>query len=1282
MESEEAHRNSSVVPLNMQPGYQASRDVFEEFQGAAEEAQLRLKPKVPSNEVMCVPKDDIGRSCPSLLPPEPTVVPPYYFGGNGYLGHNTWMNFAPTGDGYVANFGMNGDSSPQGMLTIEAYRAGIQEPNGGVGGYPPQFPQQFLDGYGGPLLGGGPQYGGPLLGGGPYGGPQLGPVLGGQQLLPPPMPQYPVPPRQPGRWYLPRVPSPAKLRAHGQPGMTLGPVDGAADPTVCTTGAGSLRLGMGVGGAGAVTSIRWGGVEFLNRPARARYGHGGGRSSSRASALQVSVASNIPPGGTDQQRRANEAGSAWNQGGATTSRLVALASGKVGPNKLAAYTRTQAAWWRKPGVPFGQFRVLNTMDISPFVVTKRVTLGPDSFKYVSAVEVPPAERAVSLRIATRLAVAPQFNRALGFHYPTQRWVVLSRSRTLPVGTYRALCVTNADGTAAIGFSLMDFPKAPRGYNFGPKAFYAVNVTNSSAGTLLGAVHQVGVRGGAQLLPATTFAYHQHFEVGTLEKVSRTLANLAINLTDHSQLVELPRGWTADNFGPKCVAPPQKVWVDNGIVNDPGAICGPSAGALAAADLNNPVNAAGNKWHQKLLATGWRHEGGVWRHPTHNCLIKQAAEARCKECNFRNIHLARCENCMKCAPKGAPGADGMTWHAQMLAQGWRQINGTWKHANFDCTVKSSLARCAGCNFQNLDLPECQNCIHCVPKSLAQINADNAAFASTLPATINSVATNPWHGKLLATGWRNNGGVWQHATHDCTIKTTVPRCAGCTFRNLHTAGCTDCMHCVPKGTVTAGPGGVPPVFVPGTGLNDPASAVGNTWHQKLLATGWQNVNGVWTHATHDCAIKRALPQCANCNFQNLHTAACANCMNCVPKPGVPGVVVPSVAPGTGLNNPASAAGNPWHGKLLATGWVNVNGTWTHATHDCAIKRALPQCAACNFQNLHTAACANCMNCVPKPGVVVVPGVTGVGLNNPATAAGNPWHQKMLATGWQHVNGVWTQPTHTCAIKTGLARCKGCNFTNLHTAVCVNCVNCVPKAPGGQVVDLMNTVATTPWHQKLLATGWMNINGTWQHATHACTIKAALPRCKLCTFQNLHTAQCADCIDCRLKTPAEMAEGTAPINTAPTNPWHTKLLATGWRFAGGKWVAPDTFTCSIRTGQARCAGCNLTNLHTVGCTDCVNCVAKSGDALNTAGTNEWHNQILANGWRFINGKWQHTDWTCAVKSVPTCVGCSMKNLHELRCKDCVNCTPKPTGGGAVELKKQNKHWRNDWRNDANKW
>ncbi len=699
MEPEEAYSTSNILPLNMQPMYTANRDVFDEFVDPYEQPQLRLKPQRPSNEVVCMSKDNVGRTCPSLLPPD-TLLPPPPTAGCGLQGPGYFGPFM--GDGYASNFGLE------------------------AGGFPPPPP---------PMLPSPPL----LLG---AGGLPAGVTV----------------PTDGSLWYFPRVPVQGALRPRPAPQVGLGPV-GSADARTCTNAKGQARLRLGIqpGAGGAVSSLRFGNHEFIHR---------GGPNARRVTPLHLSIAANVPPGGTDQQRRADETGALWNRGQFTSSRVMMVAAGKTARKRVAAYTRAQAAWWRRPGTVVAGRPVLNTTDVSPYEVHKRIIVGPSSFRYVAGVTVPPIDNTVSARIATRVGLRPEFNRALAFHHPTQRWVALPRSRTLPVGAYRALVVTNSTGTRAIGVSLLDFPKPPAGFAFAPKAFYAVNVTGSKMhGTLVSVVHQLGVRGGGQQLPAgRTYAYHQHWEVGTLHKVTCALANLAVNLTGESQLREIPNGLRPSRFRSMCAAPLRRAWMRKGKKGAPGQICGPTVQGLQC-----PAGKKG-AWCRKMLGKGWTMINGVWKLPA-GCQITRRKPG-CAKCTKKNFHEKKCRKCVKCKGK--------------------------KFQTRCFLVNQNKPACRKCTVANRGAARCKGCVKCVKlgggKGLKKrINVRRCRVLDHLSPKCKQCSlvkkrTSAVCKKCLACKPR----AMDPRGQKCTVP-LAPRCAKCTWETRNKGVCKQCVKC---------------------------------------------------------------------------------------------------------------------------------------------------------------------------------------------------------------------------------------------------------------------------------------------------------------------------------------------------------------------------------------------------------------------------------------------------------------------------------------------------------
>ena len=716
------------TPSNAVPFIGATRDVFNDqmtlSENVFEDMPVRLRKPTPSNEVMCLPKDDIGKTCPQLLPAEPAFAPPNWGTCSGFGKPGGIKDPGLMGDEYVSNFGVGTDN----------------------------------------------------------------------QLLFPAGGRAPKRPAPAGRWYFPGDP-------HAK-GLKRKPV-----PKDVVLGPSRLRLGLRRGDAGAIRSIKMRGREFLiqHRP----------KGNAKGSALQMTIAANIPPGGNDQQRRANEAGGEWNVGDETTSRLLELhtSTGKASSKKCAdrfvstAFTKSQASWWRRPGAAVKKARVLNNGTMSPYIMTKRVVAGADGFTYVGGVRVPAEESPRNVRISTRFSLKRSFNRVLAFHARTQRWVALPRSRSLRAGRYRALAVTNKDGSMAIGFTLRDMPKPPKGARLQPSAYYAVNVTNRKAGTVVSAVHQVGVRGGRTALPARTWSYHLAFKVGTLKNVTRQLANLAINLTPFSQRLENGKGKKASACA---AAGGKKTWKARAAVKR-------CLNIDDVDELRRPASMRGGPVRGAVGARAedggdYNDDGGIMspRVRVKTCTV--AAKARCRKnkCGPGD-RRAVCKNCVKCS-KFATKKPAKAGRVKDIVKVCRVVNSpackrrrctknsktkacrpcvkcVWqkkkKGAQYDEVIKKKRVcrvlpakKCKGCKVGD-KRPRCKGCVKC---TTVAITSRPPAPAGTVPLNKRCVL------RKTAKCRKCKLGSKAAACRGCTVCKAVKPETRCTLRK--TPKCSKC------------------------------------------------------------------------------------------------------------------------------------------------------------------------------------------------------------------------------------------------------------------------------------------------------------------------------------------------------------------------------------------------------------------------------------------------------------------------------------------------------------
>lgn len=587
MQEERYPTAGNPMPFNMLLGKGYPREVFDEFIDPFEAPQARLKQPIPSNETVCLPKDEVARTCPQLLPPAPTMQP------YGFCGAP--LKNQAIGDGYIINYA----EKPIGGSIFDDRRRTIA----------------------------------------------------------------------PRAWYFPAAPSTAMLRPVPRGSLTRvgrGP---------------ALKVSMFPQMGGAVGGITWRGRQLLAlRPGRPQF--------NRQSALQVQVATNIPPGGHDRQRRANEAGGWWNRANSSSKLLGTQRGFNARRGRDVAFTRTQASYFHRPGRTVYKRRVLNTTELSPYQVTKRIGVGPDYFKLRTGVNVPAMERVTSMRIAAaRFALVPSMNRVMAFHAATRRWVSLKRSRTLNVGVYTAIAITNARGDVAMGVTLTNFPKPPYGTNFRPAAYYAVNATNRPAGTLVAVVHKLGIRGAQTALPGNkTYSYHMHFQFGTLAQVTRKLSIIANNLNRASQFLIIRKGWTPQRLRYACA--PQRVVTRTVYVNAQGQPIrgggyggGGGRGYYPPMRLPRPPMSIGNAWGPRpgmtgmwmqvrnpgqmeaewvrqrnwmrmLREQGWIRDGKKWVPPKKAAVKGKAkvcrvkADKKCKKCKL-NDKSKRCKGCTVC-----------------------------------------------------------------------------------------------------------------------------------------------------------------------------------------------------------------------------------------------------------------------------------------------------------------------------------------------------------------------------------------------------------------------------------------------------------------------------------------------------------------------------------------------------------------------------------------------------------------------------------------------------------
>ena len=539
---EEKASSQAVRPYN-----RSFLEVFDEWYDRWENPQLRLAPTpISENETVCLPKRDVARSCPNLLPtPPPASTPSPYCGVTPTLAPNQ----GAFGDEFTRMFGMFddwwGDNNGQWG-------------SGGGGQWDP--PKQPCDGR-------------------IRWFPDGRSIVVDDMVIGPDHKNYAgyraqlerCQPLAPNNWYMVPAPDSAGLQDVPPASATVRSASAAVD----------VRSDRG----GAIGSIRYQNTELLEPRV------------TPVATLQVTATTNVPEGRSDQLHRANEAGASTDrEGGVSSSRVLRQAQGGQ-----EVYTQTRAAYWRAPASMYKGARVHNAAIESPFVMSKRVTASttePDVFYVHNAVAVPRETVTTSLKVATRLNLRHDMDRVVALTSDNQ-WVAVPRSKSLHIGQYRALAVSDATGSRAFGLTLVDFPRPPTSVGFRPKMYFALNVTGlQGRGTGVGLVHSLGVNGrpGAPVLTGT-YAYRLAFSVGTLAAVSQKIATVVARVTNAaSTTLKNPWSLVADSVYTSTPAnehPNEDTFDDMGDNDNPFAPIDPSVVPIATVPPSTIVGPGSN-----------------------------------------------------------------------------------------------------------------------------------------------------------------------------------------------------------------------------------------------------------------------------------------------------------------------------------------------------------------------------------------------------------------------------------------------------------------------------------------------------------------------------------------------------------------------------------------------------------------------------------------------------------------------------------------------------------------
>lgn len=235
----------------------------------------------------------------------------------------------------------------------------------------------------------------------------------------------------------------------------------------------------------------------------------------------VTAAFDVPKGTGDIINRVDEAGLLPN--GGTASKIVRR---MATPN--AAYTKVQPAYAVAPGIAIQGKMVPHTSTLSPYMISKRVTISQNNVvRYVAGVTAPAPFTSARFAIP-RMTLLPKFNAVYALDASKRVWIKAPRSMTsFSTKKYSAVAIT--DGKVAVGFRVVDAPRPTSfGSTFGHSTTY--NVVVGGAGTPVAILQTLGTRGGNKgrvLAPAGTYSVTTDVLFGAFDAVRGSLGKAAI-----------------------------------------------------------------------------------------------------------------------------------------------------------------------------------------------------------------------------------------------------------------------------------------------------------------------------------------------------------------------------------------------------------------------------------------------------------------------------------------------------------------------------------------------------------------------------------------------------------------------------------------------------------------------------------------------------------------------------------------------------------------------------------
>jgi hypothetical protein len=522
---------------------------------------------------------------------------------------------------------------------------------------------------------------------------------------------------------------------------------------------------------------------------------------------------NVPPGLHTNAQKAAEGGYWRDPWGASSS--VSLAQAVAGSNTV--YTKTRAAFVRRPAENVVNRRVLNRTRISDIVMEKRIKmLGVNSFSYGVTLNYPPAAKLMTTRTSVVKSVSPLAFSRITVLNKAGRWVAVPltpRRRYLTVVNSQAMALSTPDGSKCIGLSLHDFPKARAGNWFTPLTMYSVR--RVPGGISWSVVQQLGKRDATTLgwaragqqgprvrrltvLPGGKFSYSMTWSVGTMAQVQAALLKAAqtkgvqadSNVVDAQQQAPGVTACTVKKYlNQYC----KKLRCQN---NDPRGACG---ACMNCAKKACTVKANLNKYCRNLKCKNNDPRGKCgacmnctmvpgsqadiigmpgYVPPGMTCRPKKNQNAWCKKLKCKkNDPRGKCGVCLDCTANNQPAA---------IVGGQRV-----------CTVKKNLNQyCKNLKCQTNDpRGKCGVCMNCTTVQTAGQAAVQVPTGKTVckpKKNLNQYCKNL---KCQKNDKRGKCGVCLECTavnQTCT-PLNIPQCARCVVNDKRPQceGCTTCV-----------------------------------------------------------------------------------------------------------------------------------------------------------------------------------------------------------------------------------------------------------------------------------------------------------------------------------------------------------------------------------------------------------------------------------------------------------------------------------------------------------